>query len=100
VLILATRDEVTRVRKSRNSTSLIIRLRIAARVVEMQVRVDDDANLFRPDARDASQRFSERTFALDAVKTRLLRRPFLTDACFNIAPPSSLKIVSGTISIR
>ena len=52
VLILAPRDEVARVRERGNSAPLIVERRVAARVVEVQVRVDDDGQVFGGAARN------------------------------------------------
>src|SRR5206468_11747160 len=51
MLVFSARDEVTRVWKRRNSAPALIKFRVAARMVKMQVRVDDDSYLFRIDAR-------------------------------------------------
>jgi hypothetical protein len=57
VFVLFARDEVTSVRESPDGAALLVQLRVAARVVEMQVRVDDDRYLFGRAARHLAQRF-------------------------------------------
>src|ERR1051325_357744 len=81
MLKLFTRNEITRVGESRNYLSAsLIKGRVAARVIEMQMRIDDDGDSIWAHAGNLAQGLAQRPLALDAVHLRFLFRPLVPDA--------------------
>src|SRR2546427_5112390 len=76
---LIARNEVARIGKRRNSISFFVELRISTRVIEMQMSVNDDRDLFRSYARGQAQCICQRSFPRDAIHPTTLSRPLLAD---------------------
>src|ERR1043165_6966970 len=80
VLVLGARDEVARVREGRDRSPVVFEFGVAARVVEVQVRVDDDRQVFGRAAGRRTQALAESWRALDAVHLGLARRPLVAES--------------------
>ena len=74
------RNEVTCVGKRRHDLTVGVERRVAAGMVEMQMRVENDGDVFGQDARLQPKRLGQRTLPIDAVKRRAFAGPLVADA--------------------
>src|ERR1700730_4942066 len=83
VFVFGPRDKVARFRESRGRLTWLVQSRIATRVIEMQMSVDDYRDLVRTNASYGAEGFSKWSTTIDSVHRSMLVRPFITDAGIN-----------------
>lgn len=86
-------NKVTRVGKRRNSLTIFTRRRVAARVIKVQMSINDDSYVFRLNICDGTQALRQRSLARDPYMSMCLADHF--------SPmPVSINIRSAPVSMN